>query len=78
MDKRSKTTLQKEAAQALSVSLRTLENLIGRDQLPVRRVGRRVLVHRHVLEHFCAHSCGRRTSLTGKAGLVPEESSPNN
>jgi|KBSMisStaDraftv2_1062788.scaffolds.fasta_scaffold18835_5 excisionase family DNA binding protein len=43
---------QKDAARILGVSLRTLQNLIASKQLPVRRIGRRVLVHRKDLESF--------------------------
>lgn len=41
-----------EAAAALGVSLRTLDYLIGRGELPARRVGRRVLIPRSELEKF--------------------------
>jgi excisionase family DNA binding protein len=43
---------QKEAASILSVSLRTIQNLIFAKQLPIRRIGRRTLVHRKDLEAF--------------------------
>jgi excisionase family DNA binding protein len=43
---------QKEAALILGVSLRTIQNLIFAKQLPIRRIGRRVLVHRKHLEDF--------------------------
>lgn len=61
MDNASKLLFsKKEAAQALSVSLRTLENLVGRGELSVKRVGRRVLISRQALEHFV------RTSAEGE------------
>lgn len=41
-----------EAAELLGVSLRTLDRLIAEKQLPVRRIGRRVLVTRDVLAQF--------------------------
>lgn len=41
-----------EAAQMLAVSLRTIDNLIAFKQLPVRRIGRRVLVSRATLLNF--------------------------
>lgn len=41
---------KKEAAAALSVSLRTIENLIARKQLEARRIGRRRLIPRASLE----------------------------
>jgi excisionase family DNA binding protein len=43
---------QKEAALILGVSLRTIQNLIFAKQLPIRRIGRRTLVHRKDLEAF--------------------------
>ena len=43
---------QKEAARILGVSLRTLQNLVAGKNLPVRHIGRRVLVHRKDLEAF--------------------------
>jgi excisionase family DNA binding protein len=39
-----------EAAQVLGVSLRTIDRLIAMKQLPVRRLGRRVLIPRTVLQ----------------------------
>jgi excisionase family DNA binding protein len=41
---------KKEAAAALGVSLRTVENLIASKQLEARRIGRRRLVPRASLE----------------------------
>jgi excisionase family DNA binding protein len=46
---------QKESASILGVSLRTIQNLIFAKQLPIRRIGRRVLVHRKHLEDFARH-----------------------
>lgn len=43
---------QKEAAVILGVSLRTIQNLISQRELPIRRIGRRVLLHRKNLEQF--------------------------
>jgi len=43
---------KKAAANLLSISLRTLEKLISAKELPVRRLGRRVLINREVLEKF--------------------------
>ncbi len=43
---------KREAAQLLSVSLRTIDYLIFSQQLPARRIGRRVLVHRDSIEQF--------------------------
>ncbi len=46
---------KKEVARALGLSLRTIETLIARKELLVRRVGRRVLVPRTELERFSRH-----------------------
>ena len=43
---------RQEAAELLSLSLRSLVVLIDRGELPVRRIGRRVLVPRASLEAF--------------------------
>lgn len=43
---------KKVAAQQLSISLRTLENLIAAKQLAVRHIGRRVVISRKALEQF--------------------------
>jgi len=43
---------KKEAAQALSVSLRFLDGLIGRKELRTRRLGRRVLIEGRELDRF--------------------------
>lgn len=43
---------QKEAARILGVSLRTLQNLVATKRIPVRRIGRRALIHRKDLEAF--------------------------
>jgi excisionase family DNA binding protein len=40
------------AARTLSISIRTLDKLILTKELPIRRIGRRVLVPRTVLERF--------------------------
>ena len=43
---------KKEAAAALSVSVRTVDNLIASKQLAVRKIGRRTLIERVILERF--------------------------
>ena len=43
---------KREAAQLLSISLRSLDYLIFSHQIPTRRIGRRVLVHRDTVEQF--------------------------
>ena len=47
---------RKEAAARLSVSLRTLDTLVASRLLPVKRVGRRVLIHVGDLEKFATRS----------------------
>jgi excisionase family DNA binding protein len=42
----------KESAKILSISPRSLQTLIATKQIPVRRIGRRVLIHRKDLEAF--------------------------
>ena len=43
---------RKEAAESIGVSLRTLDRLIAFKEISVRRIGRRVLIHRETIEHF--------------------------
>ncbi len=43
---------KREAAAMLGLSVRTLENLIALRELPARRIGRRCLIERQVLERF--------------------------
>ena len=43
---------KREAAQLLSISIRSLDYLIFNQQIPTRRIGRRVLVHRDSIERF--------------------------
>ena len=43
---------KREAAELLSISIRSLDYLITSRQLPTRRIGRRVLVHRNAIERF--------------------------
>jgi excisionase family DNA binding protein len=43
---------KQEAARALGISLRTIDRLIALKELPVRRLGRRVLISRASLESF--------------------------
>lgn len=46
---------RKQAAVALSVSLRTLDSLISSKQILVRRIGRRCLIPWRALEQFARH-----------------------
>ena len=43
---------KRSAAEMLSVSLRKLDSLIATNQIPVRRLGKRVLIARDALEQF--------------------------
>jgi excisionase family DNA binding protein len=43
---------RKEAAQCLSLSVRTVDTLTATKQLPTRRIGRRVLIPAHALAQF--------------------------
>jgi len=43
---------KQEAARALGISIRTIDRLIALKELPVRRLGRRVLISRVSLESF--------------------------
>ena len=43
---------RREAAEALGICLRQLDYMIERGELPVRRIGRRVLIPRAALEQF--------------------------
>jgi len=43
---------KREAAQMLSISVRSLDYLIVSRQLAARRIGRRVLIHRDAIEQF--------------------------
>ena len=45
---------KREAAQLLSISVRSLDYLIVSHQLPTRRIGRRVLLHRDAIEQFAS------------------------
>jgi len=49
---------KREAAQLLSISVRSLDYLIFSQQLPARRIGRRVLVHRDAIEQFARRDHG--------------------
>jgi len=46
---------RREAAELLSISLRTLDSLLSLKQLKFRRVGRRILIPREDAERFLRH-----------------------
>jgi excisionase family DNA binding protein len=43
---------KQEAARVLGLSLRSLEHLISRQEIPTRKIGRRVLIARSAVELF--------------------------
>jgi excisionase family DNA binding protein len=53
---------KREAAQRLSISIRTLENLLATKELEARRIGRRVLIPATVLERFATTNKRNRKS----------------
>ena len=60
---------KKEAAQALSISIRSLEYLIARRELQTRRIGKRVLVLASALHKFVKRDHANALVPTG----VPSE-----
>jgi excisionase family DNA binding protein len=60
---------REETAGALRLSLRTVDNLIARGELRVRRVGRRVLIPCTEVERFADNSTPSENS--GGSNLVP-------
>lgn len=46
---------KQEAADLLGVSLRTIDRLIALKELPVRRLGRRVLILRNSVDNLLRH-----------------------
>ena len=61
---------KREAAWVIGVSPRTIDALIANRELPVRRIGRRVLVHRNTLEKFAQQNHTTRKNRTHRAGLI--------
>ena len=49
---------REEAAEALRLSLRTVDKLLADGQIAVRRVGRRVLIPRAEIERFAGGAVG--------------------
>jgi excisionase family DNA binding protein len=52
---------RRQAAQSLSISLRTLDYLIAGGKLTMRRIGRRVLIEPAELERFSRRSHSTKT-----------------
>ena len=68
MESTSLLVSKRDAAQALGVCLRTVENLISAHELPARRIGRRVLISRRAIEQFARGDHGTKKApdaLTG-------------
>lgn len=63
---------KKEAARVLSVSLRTIDNLIAAKELTVRRLGRRCLIPRRSLEDFA-----RRDHATHSSDQMASQQNAN-
>jgi excisionase family DNA binding protein len=51
------------SAQLLDISIRTLENLITAGEIPILRIGRRVVISRRALDKFA--DCNHVTSRGG-------------
>ncbi len=58
---------KRETAQLLSISVRSIDYLILSRQIPARRIGRRVLVHRDAIEQFARrdHAFIRASTVSG-------------
>lgn len=59
-----------EAAEMLSISLRSLEKLIAQKQLKICRIGRRVLVRRDSLERLGRSGHFNRKNKSSRRGLT--------
>jgi excisionase family DNA binding protein len=53
---------REEAAEALRLSLRTLDRLLATGQISIRRVGRRVLIPRSEIERFAGEHASVRVA----------------
>ena len=51
-----------EAARLLGLSIRSLEHLISRKEIPTRRIGRRVLITRSAIESFARAQSSNESS----------------
>ena len=65
---------KREAAWVIGVSPRTIDALIANRELSVRRIGRRVLVHRDTLEDFARQNHSTRARRTHAATATTEQS----
>lgn len=48
---------RREAAAALSISLRTLDKLVSEKRIRTQQIGSRRLIHRRALEKFAEATC---------------------
>jgi excisionase family DNA binding protein len=69
---------KRDAAKALSISLRTLDNLIASKELTVRRVGRRCLIPRRALEDFARRDHATQANDQITSQIHPKELSNGN
>jgi excisionase family DNA binding protein len=55
---------KKSAAALLSISIRTLENLIAAGELSAKRIGSRVVIHSRALQEFARrdHATAKKSS----------------
>jgi excisionase family DNA binding protein len=70
MDSASLLLSKADAAQALGISLRTVDNLLAARELPARRIGRRVLIRRNDLEQFARRDHGTKKASNPSTGTV--------
>jgi excisionase family DNA binding protein len=68
---------KKSVAALLSVSIRTVENLIARKELAVRHIGRRTLVSRKSLEHFARRDHRTQPPRAADEQLSEREAKPH-
>jgi excisionase family DNA binding protein len=52
---------RRDAAIALGISLRSIDYLLARGELPARQIGRRKMIARAALERFAASSTAKKT-----------------
>lgn len=66
---------KQEAARLLGLSIRGLEHLISRKEIPVRRIGRRVLIARSAVESFAKAQISGDSSREDPPRLGPRKTS---
>ena len=68
---------KQEAARLLGLSIRSLEHLISRKEIPVRRIGRRVLISRAAVESFAKAQISDEPSEDDPAGAQAKKGAKN-